>query len=332
LKKIIVALAVAFALLFSMTACTGDDVTDPSVTTLRYEGGSTVGRAFKECVAPGSKLASDDTFYPYPNTQRQDLWDSSNTEADHKDMGSEEGSSLTDNSGVGLRAKVNVQFFLNTSCDPVTVNGKEYKGGVLQAYHELVGKTRHAYFKNDGTYGQGWLNAMNYYISAPVEQYLNTATKQYTAQQLWLNQKVNPDTGAVLTDQTQPGTPVQQYIADALTTALPGLVNDNMQTDLQFYDNFKVNIIGVSPDSTYLDLFKQRQAQQVQAQTAQDNAAAQVAQAEADQKVKHAQALALQEVINGYGSVQAYLESVAIEKGLNPFPYTGGLVTTGGGK
>lgn len=327
--KRLIALILALTAIFAVSACsfTSSEVTDNSVTSLRYDGGHTSGRKFKECVPAGTKLATDDTLYPYPNTQRQDLWDSGNKEADHGDLGSGEGSSLTDNSGVGLRAKVNVQFFLNTSCTPVKVGDKEYKGGVLQAYHELVGKTRHSYFNDDGTYPKGWLTAMNYYISAPVEQYLNTATKQYTAQQLWLNQKVDPNTGVVLSDQSGTGEAVQQYLADSLTKALPGLVNDNMETDLQFYNNFKVNIIGMTPDSDFLDLFKKRQAAQVEAQTAQDNAAAQVAQAEADKKVKHAQAEALQEVIAGYGSVEAYLESVAIAAGLNPFPYTGGLVT-----
>lgn len=331
-KAILIGIAV-LALFVGGCSCsiTSSEVTDNSVTALRYDGGTTSGRKFKECVPAGTKLATDDDLYPYPNTQRQDMWDSANSQADHGDLGSEKGASLTDNSGVQLTAKVNVQFFLNTSCEPVEVNGKEYKGGTLQVYHELVGKTRHAYFKNDGTYGQGWITAMDYYISAPVTKYINNATKKYSAQQLWVNQKVD-ENGVILADQSQPGTPVQDYIGNALTEALPGLVNAGMETDLQFYENFNVSVISVTPDSTFLDLFKARQKQQVESQTALDNAQAQIDQANANADVATAQAKQLQEVIKGYGSVDAYLQYLAIQSGLNPFPYTGGLVTTGATK
>lgn len=308
MKKMILAITLALALMLGMSACTGDDVTDPSVTTLRYEGGSTVGRDFKECVPAGTKLATDDTLYPYPNTQRQDMWDSTNKAADHPSLGEE--TSLTDAAGVPLTAQVNVQFFLNTDCKPVKVGDKTYKGGVLQAYHELVGKTRHAYFNDDGTYPQGWIDAMNYYISPQVESFLADATRQYGAEALWQNKDG-----------------IRQKIADDLTAALPKLVNDNMETDLQFYENFKVQITSFTPDGEFLNLYKERQAAAVKAQTAQDNAAAQVAEANANTDVATAEANTLQATIKGYGSVEAYLQHLAIEAGLNPFQPNGTVLT-----
>jgi hypothetical protein len=309
LKKILLSLAIVFALVFSMAGCTGDDVTDPSVTALRYEGGSTQGREFKECVPAGTKLATDDTLYPYPNTQRQDMWDSTNKAADHPNLGEE--TSLTDSAGVPITAQVNVQFFLNTSCEPLdkTDEHKAYKGGVLQAYHELVGKTRTAYFNDDGTYGDGWINAMNYYISPQVESFLADATRKYGAEALWQNKDG-----------------IRQKIADDLTAALPQLVNDNMETDLQFYENFKVQITSFTPDGEFLGLYKERQAAAVKAQTAQDNAAAQVAEAQANTEVAKAEALTKAATIAGYGSVEAYLQAQAIAAGMNPFQPNGAIL------
>lgn len=308
-KKIISALAVLLALVMLSTGCslTGDDVTDPSVVSLRYEGGKTQGREFKECVPAGTKLATDDTLYPYPTTQRQDMWDAKNKAADHGDL------SVTDNSGVTLGAQVNVAFFLNTSCEPVKVGDKTYKGGTLQAFHELIGKTRHAYFNDDGSYGDGWINAMNYYISPQVESYLADAARQYGAEALWLN-KDN----------------VRQTIAQGLQDALPKMVNDNMETDLEFYKNFKVTITSFTPDAEFLQLYKDRQAAAIKAQTAQDNAAAQIAEAQAATQVAEAQANTLQAEIKGYGSVEAYLQQQAIDKGINPFQPSGSVITSGG--
>jgi hypothetical protein len=317
---LIVALLLIGTLGFSACNITGDDVTDPSVTTLRYEGGSTQGREFKECVPAGSKMASDDTFYPYPDTQRQDMYDSTNKAADHPDLGKD--GTLTDSAGVPMSAKVNVAFFLNTSCAPLdkTDDHKAYPGGVLQAYHELVGKTRHAYFNDDGSYGDGWINAMNYYISPQIESFISDATRQYGAEALWHNEPVDDGNGGKIG--------VRQKIAADLQAALPKMVNDNMETDLQFYQGFKVTITAFTPDGEFLNILKERQAAALKAQTAQDNAAAQVAEANAATQVAAAQAATLQAQIAGYGNVNNYLLAQAIEAGINPFQPGGAVLTS----
>src|SRR6478752_6793021 len=125
MKRIVIAVAATLALLGSTAACsiTGDERTDPSMATLRYEGGDTGGSKFKECVEPGEKMVSNDKFYSYPTTQREDVWDTSNYDgagsdsADHPDL------VLTDKNGVTVNAKVKVSFFLNTNCDEVEVDG-----------------------------------------------------------------------------------------------------------------------------------------------------------------------------------------------------------------
>ena len=301
-----------------MSACslTGDEVSDPSMQTLRYEGGDFKGSKFKECVDPGEKLASNDKFYSYPTTQREDVWDTNNYDgagsdsADHADL------VLTDKNGVTVNAKVKVSFFLNTSCDPVTVDGHEYPGGTLQVFHEKIGKTRGAYFDpkktGNSAYSAGWLWAMDNYISNPVIDNLSVQAKTLTADDMWLKQDV------------------KSQMEKNLAEALPKLINDGMETDLQFYNIASVKIYSITPSDDYLQLFKDRQEAQVRAQTAEANKQAQIAEAQAKAAVARAEAQAKRAEISGYGSVEAYLKHEAIEAGMNSFqPTTSGLINGG---
>lgn len=315
MKRIVITLATVVITMGGMSACslTGDERTDPSFQTLRYEGGDTGGSKFKECVEPGAKMVSNDKFYSYPTTQREDVWDSANFEqgsqsADHADL------VLTDKNGVTVNAKVKVSFFLNTSCDPVDINGKHYPGGTLQAFHELIGKTRGSYFdpkaEGNSAYSAGWLWAMDNYISSPVLDNLSTQARTQTADDMWLRESVKTN------------------MEKALAEALPALVNAGMESDLEFYRIASVKIYSITPSSDYLDLYRERQAAQVKAQTAEANKAARIAEAEANAAVARQEALVRQAEISGYGSVEAYLKYLAIQKGINPWqPTTNGLIT-----
>lgn len=314
MKRIVIAVLAVLALLGSTAACsiTGDERTDPSFQTLRYEGGDTGGSKFKECVDPGEKMVSNDKFYSYPTTQREDVWDSANFEqgsksADHGDL------TLTDKNGVTVNAKVKVSFFLNTDCTPVKIGDHEYPGGTLQAFHELIGKTRGAYFdpkaEGNAAYSAGWLWAMDNYISSPVLDNLSVQAKTQTADDMWLKESVK--------------TEMEKNLADAL----PGLVNDGMESDLEFYKIASVKIYSITPSDDYLSLYRDRQAAQVKAQTAEANKRAQIAEAQAQAAVARQQALVKKAEISGYGSVDAYLRHEAIEAGMNPFqPTTNGLI------
>ena len=74
MKKIIVIIAVALGLF--LTSCSSDGYTDLSMKTLRYEKGSTQGGQFVDCINPGEKIVTNDALYPYPTTQRENVWDS----------------------------------------------------------------------------------------------------------------------------------------------------------------------------------------------------------------------------------------------------------------
>jgi len=299
LKKILIAFALVMALILS--GCSSDSLSDPAYQTLRYEGGDTGGSKFKECVDEGEKLVSNDKFYSYPKTQREAVWDTNHYEkggnsADYPDL------VVLDKDGREVFIKMKVSFFLNTSCEPVEANGKKYPGGTIQAFHELVGKTRNAYFDTSGDgngYGSGWLWAMNNYISTPVTDFVSKAVRPQQVETLYSSIEA------------------QETVEQGLRESMAALVNGVMETDLQFYQNFTVSIYKVTPDAEYLQLIKDRENAQILADTAQANSQAQVAQAQAEQAVAEAKALVKQAEIAGYGGFENYQCIYLADKGLN---------------
>jgi hypothetical protein len=318
MKRIAALIVMVLVAVFTFSACgfTKDQATDPSYQTLRYAGGDFSGSKFKECLDPGQKIATNDKLYAYPTTQRQDVWDSDNynkgtKSADHPDL------PLTAKGGVQMNFKVKVDFALNTSCAPVKDNtGKSWPGGVVQAFHELVGKTRGAYFNVGQTglnaYSSGWLWAMDTYVSTPVIGDLTVQAKQYTPDQLWQD----PNVG--------------RKMESALMSRIESEINAGMETDLQFYHIAGIQIYSITPSGDYLDLFKQRQAAKTQAQSAKDNKSALVTEAATKSAVLHA-------TIAGYrlpgmswnDAVNAYLKAQVIAGGGNPFQPNVNSIQTG---
>jgi hypothetical protein len=312
----------AVAAVLVLSSCSSDGYTDNSMRSLRYEKGSLSGGKFVECVAPGKKIVTNDKLYAYPITQREDVWDSNeyhkgSNSADHDDL------VIGDRDGNDVHYKIKVPFTLNTSCDPVTVDGKKYPGGALEVWHELISKTRKGYFKEDGTYGgeqSGWIWLMNNHISSSVEDILNRATRTTTVDAVWRG--ATADT----TDKKTMGLDeVRQTLQDNLQAA----VNASTETNLEFYHIGQIKIYSATPDSDYAQQFKDRNAAQISAQTAKDNQTARVAQAKADAAVKEAQAKAQQAEIDGYGGPQWYACAKSLEHNLPCFQPGGTLLVTG---
>ena len=298
MKKIIFALLVVCGLVLAGACSVSDsDLADPSFKTLRYAGGFGEGSKFKECVPTGSKLVGDDKYYRYPTSQREDVWDSDNynkgsKSADHPDM-------KINVNGVDMSVKVKVQFFLNTDCSPVKVDGKEYKGGAIQYFHEHIGKTRHAYFNKDGSYDSGWVWAMDNYLSTSVQELMTPALRAYSPEDAWLKS----------------GT--WEAVANAVQTNLQNAVNDATESDLTFYKNMKVKVFGVTPEDTYVSLYKERTAAAKRAETAEFNKQARVTEAEANAAVARAEAQVKRAEIDGYGGPEKYTCIYLADKGLN---------------
>lgn len=293
MKKLILGAVGVVLLTLGLSAC-GTHYTDPSMQALRYSHGLTEGGKFKECLPPGHKIVSNDKFYYYPATQRQDLWDSGNKAADHPNL------TVTSKDGVQFKVAVNVGFYLNDDCD------------TLRKFHETIGNTRKAYFDSNGIYHQGWVNTMNYYVSPAVVNTFQDTVSQYNAADLW------------------PATGDRKAIQEAVQTALQGNV-DQLTDGSQFFNKLSVAIYSISPGSAYKTLWTDRQEAQTKAQTAQDNQKAQQAQAAADGAVKAAQASAnaqaVKAAIQGFQgpgmswaeATDAYLKSLIVQTGGNPY-------------
>lgn len=309
-KKIVAAVTAVVLGMSAMSACafSSDDVSDPAFTTLRYEGGDTGGSKFKDVVEPGEKLVSNDKFYSYPNTQREAIWDSSGF-IDKNNDGVSEGTAdypdleVTDKDGRSAFVKMKISFNLNTDTTKVEADGRTYPGGTIQAFHELIGKTRKAYFDTsedgNGSYGYGWIWAMTNYIGVPTQDFVSKAVRPQQVETLY-------------TDNDK-----QEEIEKNLADSLPTLVNDVMETDLQFYDNFTVNIYKIQPDAEYLTLIREREDAQIKSETAQKNAEAKVAEANANAQIAAAEAKIKRAEIDGYGGFDNYKCIYLADHGLN---------------
>jgi hypothetical protein len=303
-------LAVLIGLVFviGLSSCgiTDDDLTDPSYVTLRYGGGFNEGSKFKEALQGGEKINSDDNYYPYPTSQREDVWDSEfyiegnpdASAADHPDL------QVVDKDGRQVFFKTKVQFFLNTDTSKVEVDGREYPGGTLQVFHEKIGKTRGAWFdptaaKGTLPYGSGWIWAMNNYISSSVTDYITKEAKKYGAEEMYKDVEI------------------QNAIQNGLQENIQALVDDSMETDLSFYKDFNVKIYKITPEQEFLNLLKERDNARILADTADANKAARVKQAEADAAVAAAQAEIKKAEIQGYGGFDNYVCIYMADQGLN---------------
>lgn len=279
----------------SLTACS-EQYTDPSMVSLVYAGGVSEGGEFKECAEPGEKTYSNDSYYPYPTTQREDVWDGDhwgqgNNSADQGDL------AVIDKDGNQAFLKVKVSFTLNTECD------------VLRTFHEKIGRTRGAYFNSDGSYGPGWIWAMTNYISSAVEEDARSVAIKYSVEDMWLDPVVRDE------------------MSSAIEETIQRTVNDGMEGSEQFYTIGSVRIFGAEPNEEFMTLYSDRKAAQVRAETSEAVREAQIQEAKAKAAVARQEALARQAEIKGYGNVDAYLRAQMIEAGMNPYqPTYGGAV------
>lgn len=289
-RKIVATTGLVLVAAFGLTACS-EHYTDPSMVSLRYSGGLTEGGAFVECVDPGVKQVSDDTYYMYPTTQREDVWDSdkfdaANVPASSADQGDLEVTTSGGNLGY---LKIKAVFRLETDCE------------TLKEFHEKIGRTRAAYFNADGTYNSGWLWVMDNYITSAVVELAGNNSVGYTIDELWL-------------DPTK-----RDELANKIEEQLQKAVNDRTEGDTQFFITGDVSIFKASPTDEFAKLYDDRKNAQVRAETAEANKAAQVAEAQAQTEVAREQAKARAAEIEGWGGSDAYLKKLAIDEGMNPY-------------
>lgn len=316
MKKFYIGAIIAMALL--LTGCQ-QKVVDNSEVGLRYEHGRTQGTKFNSCMAPGRSIETNDDVYRYPRNQRNWKFQTGGRGAD------EESVEFISSDGVPMVAVLNAAFVLNTSCKDITVDGKLYKGGVIQLFHELIGRTRHAYFRDDGTYkvypadqDKGWGYVLSQTVGLPVRKLFRTYGTQYDAAALWFN------TPRAVPDSDVEKLPTDDVLSSDIESHLEKASGDFTETDQVFFKDFQVEITDVHPttESGFAKQYLDRKAAQTKAETAELNKTAKVTEANANAAVRRAE-------INGYPSYDAWLKAQMVEKGMNPLQPTivgGGVV------
>lgn len=298
-RKIVVTTGLVLVAAFGLTAC-AEHYTDPSMVSLRYSGGLTEGGAFVECVDPGVKTVDNDTYYRYPTTQREDVFDSDKFNAeDVAGSSADQGDLEITTSGGNLGyLKIKAVFQLETDCD------------TLKEFHEKIGRTRQAYFNEDGTYNSGWLWVMDNYVTSAVTELAGNNSVNYTIEELWLDPVKREELSTKIEEQLQKA------------------VNDRTEGDTQFFVTGDVSIFKASPTDEFAALYDERKNAQVRAETAEANKQAQITEAQAQAAVAEEQAKARAAEINGWGGSDAYLKKLAIDEGMNPFQPNYGTAPT----
>lgn len=230
---------------------------------------------------------SNDVYY-YPS--RQISWDATG------DHGSERKPYVVVSSKEApaeLNVPVTVTFDMTSNCD------------LLKKFHAQLGTKYSAWMVDDGNNGlktsQGWTDLLDFVVGQPTNNTLIRLSQTYTWQQIW-----NDDSVRTTFQQT-----LQKELPDAVKSRCDGET---------YFTNFQVVVGKPDPvDPKLKDAIAQQQTSVAQANAAKQAADAQVATAEAQTKVAQQEALQKQAEIAGYPSVEAYLQALAIEKGMNPF-------------
>lgn len=284
--------------------------TESDQVALSYNKGSFSSKTFDKCV-PASSRETDgpsDQHFVYPTSQR--VYDATGSKTSDAAA-----FTVVSSDNAELRQPVTITFSLNTDCTPITVDGKEYKGGILQMFHERLGNRYAAYWNADsegdaGSDGapSGWVTLLNFSIGQPLDTTLDRVAQGQTWRNLWNN----PSTKVTVEKEV---TSSIQAMVDTQTGA--PVVNGKQ---LHFFTGFKVLV--QKPDPVNDDLKVAIQSEQTnvaKAQSAQAQADADKAAAEAQIAVAKARAESTKAEVNAVGP-DVWIRKYAIDKGMNPFP------------
>lgn len=176
LKKIGLVIG-AVAIAATLASCS-EVYTNSSEKALEYEGGSFDGKNYLNCYDPGTHEypGPGNTFAYYPVGQRDFTF--TNAKDSVADMAA---LSATTKDNQELLVSGTIKLTLNTSCTKFTdPTGKEWPGGVLQFFHELIGKKYHAYNTDgDQDQGKGWSDMLQNYVGAAADRAVDNEALGY---------------------------------------------------------------------------------------------------------------------------------------------------------
>lgn len=300
MKKVLIAAATGVAALL-LTGCSSYS-TGPDQVVLHYGGGPIEASNYKGCAAESQRSLAEgpgDVYYYYPSGQRNYTFAN----------GGESGPlTVVTKDNVTMTVPGIASFELNTSCTPITVNGKEYPGGSLQLFHELVGNKYDAYLDDEDGPNRsdaGWVKMLNDYVGKQLDRAADSAAKKYTWRELYTDAKKKAE------------------FEKEVAALVPQYVKQLAGGD--FFVNWSILINSLTPPENVVKALNDEQAAVAQANAAKAKAVAdaQTAQAQADAEVavQKAKALAaaqeakaIEELVKVLG-VDGYIKLRAIQDG-----------------
>lgn len=165
-------------------AVAGCSIADPdtSQAVLHYSGGSFSSQQFENCVNPGTREVDGpgDYHFYYPNGQRTFTFsDAPGSDAPPLRVSTKNQTELI--------VRGSIAFTLNTSCEKYTdPQGKEWAGGILQRFHDTIGRHKNAYATDGGdAQPEGWRDVLAAYVAGPAERAMDNAGLGYDWQKLY---------------------------------------------------------------------------------------------------------------------------------------------------
>lgn len=290
-RYILAACVVVFAVLLS--SCGYNIPSD--MVAVQVGSGPTESKKVKGCKPSADRgFWSNDTYALFPTSERE--WDATGQKGSD---GAPFKSVTKDN--VEMSLPVTVRFTLITDCDQ------------LKKFYTNYARRYGVEFSDDGSYNDQWLTLLRKLVADPAQQTLDRIIQKYTWRQVW----------------NDPATKIaiEKEFNEALTR--DGNLLEVTAKD-EYFESVSVLVGKAQPTNADLaTAVALEQTNVAKAQSAEAQAKADKMKAEAETSVAQAEAAKQRAQIAGYGSVEAYLKSKAIEKGINPWqPSYGSPVTS----
>ncbi len=287
-----IAAAFATVLAVTLTGCATAS-TEPDLVALHYKGGALSAKEFIDCLPPSSRSGYDpgDNYVGYPT--RQVSYDATGGDASEADS-----FKVVSKDNAEMAVPATVTFTLKTDCE------------TLRKMHETIGSRYAAGFdpeKGTAEAPAGWVNMLNFVIGKPLDSSLDRMAQQYNWRDLWNNPEV----------KTKLETEVNDSISELVSRQAGG----------DFFEGFSVLVQKPEPVEQGLkDAISLEQTEVAKSQADKARAEADEARARAQIKVSQADALKQRAEIEGFRlqgmtadeAMDAYLESLMIDKNLNP--------------
>lgn len=251
---------------------------------LHYNGGPIEGQSFERIVQPGSGaqfLGPRDTLALLPTDQRS----YTTCNADNVNGDTCDGPDIVaaTKGGAEMRFRLGVSFKLNT--------GDE----IVQKFYEQICR------KYDCASGDGWDDMLQVVFRGPIEQAVQQSVRNYTVDQLFAGVDPDGDSTSILED-------VQKAIAADLKDNINNFVGGAYfcgpgfdRSKPEACPDFQFQITDAVPTSKSVrDAFSSNLASAQKKITAQNNADAEVAEAEGKRRA--------QEALSGLYTEQAYID------------------------